>query len=240
MESIGNVAKRFRTRLRLSLDELGFTPLLRDRSRELAFRLAIHESSAAELLAHGDSVPDIPLLLKICDLTQKPLSWFLEEHDHSFPASTRIVQSIGPGEDFAISLPSDIAGTVAGIHDELFHYRSRGEMGFGVQGGDYVITVEVPVHPMSVTKNQLYLIGSKPGFELRNCVAQSPLRASFSSFDGKTTYVLKPTIAAADRRSSNFQEEGLGEGMHHFSQVVCVLKAPKNIPKDGTALLLFT
>ncbi len=71
-------------------------------------------------------------------------------------------------------------------------------------------------------------------------MAQSPLRASFSSFDGKHTLVLKPTIAEADRRDSNFLEDGLGEGMHHFSQVLCVIKAAKNIPRDGGAYLFIS
>lgn len=190
---------------------------------------------------HGtETLPDITLILRICDLTQKPIGWFLDPDNASFPSSTRVVHSIGSGEDLAISLPEDIAGTALEIDDQLHYFRARSDMGFGVNGGDHVITLEVPVTPMSVTKNRVYLFGSKEGFALRHCVAQSPLRASFTSFDGKTTQVLKPTIAEADRRDSNFQTDGMSEGMHHFSQVVCVLKAQKNIPRDGSAFLFIS
>jgi hypothetical protein len=241
MSAIVALAQRFRARLQLSLDELGFSPGLRDRSRTLAFQLGIHESSANELLTMGrDSLPDLPLLVKISDLTGKPLGWFLDQDGDSFPAGTRLVHSIGSGEDLAFSLPDGLAGMSVEPNEQLLYLRASGDMGFGVQGGDYILAVEVPVTPMSVTKNQVYLIGSKLGFELRNCVAQSPLRASFSSFDGKHTLVLKPTIAEADRRDSNFLEDGLGEGMHHFSQVLCVIKAAKNIPRDGGAYLFIS
>ncbi len=241
MSAIVVLPQRFRARLRLSLDELGFPPALRDRSRALAVALGVHESVVNDFLAFdGTSLPDMDLLAKLADLTRKPMGWFLDADSSSFPASTRLVHSLGSGADLALSLPDDFGSVAVGSEDTLYYLRATRDMGFGVQGGDYVITLEIPVSPMSVTRNQIYLIGASAGYELRNCTAQSPLRASFSSFDGKHTLVLKPTIAAADRRDSDFLEDGLGAGMHHFSQVVCVLKAGKNIPRDGSAYLFFS
>ena len=236
---IDALARRFRARLRISLDSLGYSPLLRDRSRTLAAQIGIHESEAFALL-NGDSLPDWNLLLTLSSHLQKPLVWFLDVNEASFPASTKIVHSIGPGEDLALALPEDIAGAAVGPDDQLLYFRSRGEMGFGIRGGDYLVVLEVPFMPMEVRKDQIYLLGKKEGFELRRCVAQSPLRASFQSFDGKTTTTLKPTIAEADQRDSDFQTGSLGEGMHHFSQLVTVLKAPKNVPQDGEAFLFIS
>lgn len=236
---IDELSRRFRARLRVSLDRLGYSPVLRDRSRALASLLGIHESEASALL-NGDSLPDYNLLLTLCSHLQKTIGWFLDVNEASFPASTKVVHSIGPGEDIALALPDDIAGATVGLDDQLHYFRSRGEMGFGIRGGDYLIVAEVPVEPMSVRKGQIYLLGCKEGFELRSCVSQSPLRASFQSFDGKSTNTLKPTIAEADRRDSDFQTATLCPGMHHFSQVVTVLKAPKNIPQDGGAYLFIS
>lgn len=235
---IDALTRRFRGRLRISLDRLGYSPLLRDRSRTLAAQIGIHESEAFALL-NGDSLPDLKLLVAISSHLQKPLSWFLDASEASFPASTKVVHSIGPGEDLAIALPEDISGGAVAMEDQLLYFRSRGEMGFGIRGGDYLIVLEVPFMPMEVRKDQIYLLGNKDGFELRRCMAQSPLRASFQSFDGKTTTTLKPTIAEADNRDSDFQT-GLAEGMHHCSQLITVLKAPKNVPQDGEAFLFIS
>ena len=241
MPAIDILPQRFRARLRLSLDELGFPPNLRDRSRALAVSLGVHESITSEFLAfNATALPDLDLLAKISDLTRKPMGWFLDADGSSFPASTRLVHSLGSGPDLALSLPDDLGSISVDVDDSLYYLRATRDMGFGVQSGDYLITIEVLVHPMNMTRNQIYLIGASAGFDLRNCVAQSPLRASFSSFDGKHNLVLKPTIAAADRRDSDFVENGLGEGMHHLSQVVCVLKAGKNIPRDSGAYLFFS
>lgn len=239
MSQIDALIRRFRSRLHISLDRLGYSPQLRDRSRTLASQLGIHESQALALL-RGDSLPDWILLLSLSSLLQKPISWFLEGGEASFPASTKVVHSIGPGEDLAIALPEDIARGTVGMEDQLLYFRSRGEMGFGIRGGDYLIVLEVPFTPMEVRKDQIYLQGNKEGFALRRCVAQSPLRASFQSFDGKTTTTLKPTIAEAENRDSDFQTGNLGEGMHHFSQLITVLKPPKNVPRDGEAFLFIT
>ncbi len=236
---IDALARRFRARLRISLDSLGYSPLLRDRSRTFAAQIGIHESEAFALL-NGDAIPDLKLLAAISSHLQKPLTWFLEVNEASFPASTKVVHSIGPGEDLALALPEDIAGGSVGMDDQLLYFRSRGEMGFGIRGGDYLIVLEVPFMPMEVRKEQIYLLGNKAGFELRRCVAQSPLRATFQSFDGKATTTLKPTIAEAENRDSDFQIGNLGDGMHHFSQLVTVLKAPKNVPQDGEAFLIIS
>jgi transcriptional regulator with XRE-family HTH domain len=236
---IDELARRFRARLRISLDSLGYSPLLRDRSRTFAAQIGIHESEAFALL-NGDAIPDLKLLTAISSHLQKPLTWFLEVNEASFPASTKVVHSIGPGEDLALALPEDIAGGSVGMDDQLLYFRSRGEMGFGIRGGDYLIVLEVPFMPMEVRKEQIYLLGNKAGFELRRCVAQSPLRATFKSFDGKATTTLKPTIAEAENRDSDFQTGNLGDGMHHFSQLVTVLKAPKNVPQDGEAFLIIS
>lgn len=236
---IDALARRFRARLRISLDSLGYSPLLRDRSRTLATQIGIHESEAFALL-NGDSLPDWNLLLTLSSHLQKPLVWFLDVSEASLPASTRIVHSIGPGENLALALPEDLAGTAVGPEDQLFYFRSRGEMGFGIRGGDYLVVLEWPCIPKEVRKDQIYLLGNKDGFELRRCVAQSPLRASFQSFDGKTTTTLKPTIAEADQRNSAFHTGSLCDGLHHFSQLVTVLKAPKNIAKDGGVFLFIS
>ena len=235
---IDALTRRFRARLRISLDRLGYSPVLRDRSRTLAAQIGIHESEAQALL-NGTSLPDLALLAALCAHLQVPFGWFLDANEASFPASTRVVHSIGPGDDLALALPEDIAGGGVGPEDQLLYFRARGDMGFGVLGGDYLIVLEVPVMPMDVRKDQIYLLGCKEGFELLRCVAQSPLRATFQSFDGKKTTTIKPTIAEADSRDSDFQTGSLGVGMHHFSQIITVLKAPKNIPHDG-AFLFFS
>lgn len=231
---VAELSRRFRTRLRDSLDRLGYSPIQRDRSRALATLLGIHESEASTLL-NGDSLPDYDLLLTLCSHLQKTIGWFLDANEASFPAGTRLVHSIGPGEDIALALPEDIAAGTAGVDEPLHYFRSRGEMGFGIRGGDYLVVVEIPVQPMSVRKGQIYLLGCQEGFELWSCVSQSPLRASFQSFDGKTTNNLRPTLAAADARDSGFETAALCPGMHHFSEVVTVLKAPKNICQDAAA-----
>lgn len=239
LSPIDELSRRFRARLRASLDSLGYSPLLRDRSRTFAAQIGIHESEALALL-NGDAIPDLQLLSAISSHLQKPLTWFLEVSEASFPASTKVVHSIGPGEDIAVALPEDIAGGLVAMDDQLLYFRSRGEMGFGIRGGDYLIVMEVPFMPMGVRKEQLYLLGNNTGFSLHRCAAQSPLRATFKSFDGKTTTTLKPTIAKAENRDSDFQTSDLGDGMHHFSQVITVLKAPKNIPQDGEAFLIIS
>lgn len=236
---IDTLARRFRARLRFSLDRLGYSPLLRDRSRTLAAQIGVDESEAFALI-NGDALPDWNLLLTLAAHLQKPLVWFLDANEASFPASTKVVHSIGPGEDLALALPDDIAGATVGPDDQLLYFRSRAEMGFGVRSGDYLVVLEVPFTPMEVRKDQIYLMGKKEGFELRRCVAQSPLRASFQSFDGKTTTTLKPTIADADNRDSDFQTGHLGDETHHFSQLITILKAPKNIPQDGDAFLFIS
>jgi hypothetical protein len=239
MTPLALMTHRFRDRLRSALDRLGFSPHLQHRSRTLALHLGIHESEAFGML-NGDLLPDYAVLVALSQHLEKPIGWFLDANGASLPATTKIVHSIGPGEDIAIALPEDLSGSAVKFDDALLYFRSGGEMGFGVKGGDYLIVLEVAVQPMSVSKDQIYLLGCKTGFELRRCVTQSPLRASFQSFDGKTKNTLKPTIAEADFRDSDFETDTLCPGMHHFSVVVAVLKSPKNMPKDGGEFLFGT
>ncbi|MBU7572400.1 MAG: hypothetical protein KAF64_03530 [Hydrogenophaga sp.] len=219
----------------MSLDRLGFPGAMREKSRELGFRLGVDESLASAFLT-GDVLPDYEALLTLCALTQQSPGYFLDPNADALPQGTRLVPAIGPGEDLAICLPEDMAGGRAAQEAELCHYRARRDMGFGVRAGDCILAVFVPMEPASMQKDRIYLIGSETGFDLRRCVVQTPVRAAFTSFDGKSAQTIKPHVAAVGQERPSFRAEGLGDEVHAFAEVIGLLRGAQNLPLEPNAL----
>ncbi|WP_382325376.1 hypothetical protein ACFJGX_15270 [Hydrogenophaga sp. UC242_50] len=219
----------------MSLDRLGFPGAMREKSRELAFRLGVDESLASAFLT-GDVLPDYEALLTLCALTQQPPGYFLDPSADALPQGTRVVPAIGPGEDLAICLPEDMAGGRATQDAELCYYRARRDMGFGVRAGDCILAVFVPMEPASMQKDRIYLIGCETGFDLRRCVVQTPVRAAFTSFDGKSAQTIKPHVAAVGQERPSFRAEGLGDEVHAFAEVIGLLRGAQNLPLEPNAL----
>jgi transcriptional regulator with XRE-family HTH domain len=219
----------------MSLDQLGFPGAMREKSRELAFRLGVDESLASAFLS-GNALPDYEALLALCELTQKSPGYFLDPSADELPQGTRVVPAIGPGEDLAICLPDDMArGSAAGAA-ELSYFRARRDMGFGVRAGDCILAVLVPMEPASMQKDHIYLVGCETGFDLRRCVVQTPVRAAFTSFDGKSAQTIKPHVAAVGQERASFRTEGLGDEIHAFAEVIGLLRSPQNLPLEPHAL----
>lgn len=234
--SIGDLSARFRARLRTSLDQLGFPGALREKSRELAFRLGVDESLASAFLT-GDMLPDYEALLTLCALTRKSPGYFLDPSADALPQGTQLVPAIGPGEDLAICLPEGMARGPTHQEDaELCYFRARRDMGFGVRAGDCILAVFVPMEPASMQKDRIYLIGCETGFDLRRCVVQTPVRAAFTSFDGKSAQTIKPNVSAVGQERASFRTEGLGDDVHAFAEVIGLLRGAQNLPLEPNAL----
>lgn len=216
----------------MSLDQLGFPGAMREKSRELAFRLGVDESLASAFLT-GDVLPDYEALLTLCALTQKSPGYFFDPSADELPQGTRVVPAIGPGEDLAICLPE---GMVAAPDAELCHFRARRDMGFGVRAGDCILAVFVPMEPASMQKDHIYLVGCETGFDLRRCVVQTPVRAAFTSFDGKSAQTIKPHVAVVGEARPSFRAEGLGDEVHAFAEVIGLLRGSQNLPLEPNAL----
>ncbi len=233
--SIGDLSARFRARLKMSLDQLGFPGAMREKSRELAFRLGVDESVASAFLM-GDMLPDYDALLTLCALTQKSPGYFFDTNADALPGGTRIVPAIGPGEDLAICLPEDMADGRTAEDSELCHFRARRDMGFGVRAGDTLLAMLLPMEPASMQKDHIYLVGCETGFDLRRCVVQTPVRAAFTSFDGKSAQTIKPHVAAVGQERPSFRAEGLGNEIHAFAEVIGLLRGAQNLPLEPNAL----
>lgn len=217
--------------MRICLDRMGFPGNIRDKCRELAFRLGVDEGYAAALLT-GDQMPDFEALLAVCELTQKAPGYFLDPEVSRFPVQTRVVRCIGVGEDLAICLPEDIARRVPTSQVDLSYYRSSRYMGFDVNAGDYVLAFQVSMEPAAIKKDNVYLIGSETGFDLRRCVVQTPVRATFTSFDGRLAQTIKPSMAAVGKEQAEFLADGFGEEIHSFAEVVGMLRGIRTTPLD--------
>ncbi|MCW5671542.1 MAG: hypothetical protein KIT86_17965 [Hydrogenophaga sp.] len=209
---------------------------MREKSRELAFRLGVDESLASAFLT-GDVLPDYEALLTLCALTQKSPGYFFDAGAEAMPQGTRVVPAIGPGEDLAICLPEGMVDGRASEDDaELGYFRARRDMGFGVRAGDCILAVLVPMEPASMQKDRIYLIGCETGFDLRRCVVQTPVRAAFTSFDGKSAQTIKPNVAAVGQERPSFRAEGLGDEVHAFAEVFGLLRGAQNLPLEPNAL----
>ncbi len=219
----------------MRLDQMGFPGSMRDKSRELAFRLGVDEGLAMAFLT-GDALPDYESLLTLCELTQKSPGYFLDPGADEWPEGTRVVQAIGPGEALAICLPDDMARGRAALGADLGYFRARRDMGFGVRAGDCILAVPVALEPASVQKDHIYLVGCETGFDLRRCVVQTPVRAAFTSFDGKSAQTIKPHVAAVGQERASFRTEGLGDEIHAFAEVIGLLRSPQNLPLEPHTL----
>ena len=228
----GTLNQRFTQRLRVLLDQQGYPASIRDRSKALSIRLGVFESVASALLT-GSEMPDYDVLMNLCELTGKNPGWFLDAGKETLPARTKLVRCVGPGEELAICLPKTLC---EGRDDEpqaLKYYRAVRAMGFGVKGGDFILTVDAELQPQALAKGDLYLVGSEHGYDIRRCVHTGGDRAALTTFDGKQVQTIRKH--GLREVQADFQDSGLGNDLHHFGKIIAVLKGADNLPTTAEA-----
>jgi hypothetical protein len=215
---IRHLQERFALRLAAALDYLGYPAHRLDRTRTLADALSVDPSVATTLLS-GLQLPEYPLLMQICQLTERQPGYFLDEKIQALPEGTTVVKPVGPGEDLVLRLPSDMAGR-AETSQGLIYHRAKTRHGYGIEKGDYLIA-KAPADHVEAQARSLYLFMEPGGFEVRQCVEVSGSRAIFASSNMPAT----PFILPASTHATGEDE------IVHISQIVARLRG-------GSELLL--
>jgi hypothetical protein len=165
--NLEQLKSRFRLRLAIALDGAGYPAQPLERAKQLASAISV-ELSVASALVRGFTIPDIPQLMELVQVTGRQPGFFLDEHVPDFPEGTTVVKPVGPGEDLVVRLPKDMANQ-GDTENGLIYHRAKVEHGYGIEAGDYVIAM-APHEPVRATAEKLYLFFETGGAAVRRCV----------------------------------------------------------------------
>lgn len=201
-QPLDKLTRRFALRLAAALDALGYPMKLSDRSKAIGAAIGTDPAVAASFLT-GHLLPDYGQLLALCDVLDRQPGYFFDEHPGDIPPGTTIVKPLGAGEDLVIRLPSAEVSS-RNSRRGLVYYRAKMPMGFGIEGGEYLIAFE-PGASVVAEPQKLYLFSSDDGLEVRRCVEVGTGRAVFHT-EARDDVPLIVSTAAHGTRPKNFSQ----------------------------------
>lgn len=203
-QQLERMSRRFGLRLATALDALAYPIKLADRAKAIGAKIGTDPELATSFLT-GRELPDYSQLLALCDALDRQPGYFFDEHPADIPPGTTIVKPLGAGEDLVIRLPSEEVSS-RNARRGLVYYRAKMQMGFGIEGGEYLIAFK-PGPSVVAEPQKLYLFSSDEGLEVRRCVEVGTGRAVFHTEAGDDVPLIVSTAAHGTRPK-------------HFSQIV--------------------
>jgi len=201
---VEKMSRRFGLRLAAALDSLGYPIKLADRAKAMGAAIGTDPAVTTRFLT-GYELPDYSQLLALCDVLDRQPGYFFDEHLTDIPPGTTLVKPLGAGEDLVIRLPSAEVSS-RNARRGLVYYRAKMPMGFGIQGGEYLIACK-PGPTIVAEPQKLYLFSTDEGLEVRRCVEVATGRAVFHSEASDDVPLIVSTAAQ-------------GTQPKHFSQIV--------------------
>lgn len=174
--ALEELQRRFAMRLDAGLDALGYPVLKAARTRALASTLGVDISVATALMS-GLHLPDYAQLLALCKVVRQQPGYFLDEQVLEVPPGTAVVPPMDHGEDLVLRLPSEVLNE-ADSRKGLRYWRPTVPMGFGISAGEYLIARGADQDSAAET-NKLYLLSSRQGIDVVQCVEVHADRAIF-------------------------------------------------------------
>lgn len=206
-------------RMKLVMRQRGYPVALPDAARMLAGRLGWDVSATLHLLS-GVVTPSLPQLVQIAAELEVPIE-HLVAMGHDLPAHTVTVPSVGGFEPLAIRLPRAETLNFDDAGGLVYHQMVRSP-GFGVEGGDVVITTR-RMPAAGPVQNCLYLFYDDESgvYSLRLCT-DANRKGVFRSMDDH-----EPTFMWRGRESC--EEFVCGE-------MVAILRTGALLHRNGEAL----
>jgi hypothetical protein len=196
------LSRRFGLRLAIALDTLAYPIKLADRAKAIGAAIGTDHAVATSFLT-GQVLPGYRQLLALCDVLDRQPGYFFDKYPGDIPPGTTIARPLGAGEDLVIRLPSEEVSS-RNARRGLVYYRAKMPMGFGIQGGEYLIAFK-PGRSVVTEPKKLYLFSSDEGLEVRRCVEVGIGRAAFHS-DASDDVPLIVSTAPHGTQHKNFSQ----------------------------------
>lgn len=222
--SAGALGHRFAARLHAVLDQMRFPANPLDRARALSHDLALDEGLASTLL-NGLMLPEWDLFFRICALTKCQPGYLLDESLNQYPPETRLVKPLTSGENIVVRMPHKKGRAWGPASADWTYLLSKDDMGFGIRIDDYIINFSVSTDTPHVKINNLYLVGVRNRYEVRNCVEVANGRAVMSSQKSaadSTEFLILPMSSANHIDGARMNTSGI----HHFGEIASLIRAP--------------
>jgi hypothetical protein len=213
ISALEEMQRRFAMRLEAGLDSLGYPVLKAARTRALATALGVDMSVATALMS-GLHLPDYQQLLALCRLLRQQPGFFLDEHILDLPPGTCLVKPIDHGEDIVLRLPSEELSEPE-ARKGLRYWRTTVPMGFGISAGEYLIARNAD-QDNTAERNKLYLLSSKQGIDVVQCVEVHSDRAIFQTEEANAL----PRIVPVGKRRGRVAE---------LSKVVAIIRTGSGV-----------
>lgn len=195
-EALTELQHRFALRLDAALDALGYPVLKAARVRSLATSLGVDITVATALMS-GLHLPEYSQLLVLCGVLCQQPGYFLDEHVLDVPPGTTVVKPLDIGEDLVLRLPSEILSE-SEVRQGLLYWRATVPMGFGIAAGEFLIAL-ASAQDMQAEPNKLYLLSSKEGINVVQCVDVSSDRCVLHTEAANEVPFIVPTGSRGKR-----------------------------------------